>query len=156
MMDKLIIIFTASENTFCAFRGAVDPPKSFQDYCWTLPTTHAYLMVLSDLLWHPNDLFKQHPKVQNIFFFHALGVNPEYRKRGIAKELVKRGLQLAQDNDCQCIVVMATSPFSRKIFNDLGFEMLRIVDWRNFVMDYKNGRYPIFPEVDSSVHIKLL
>ena len=70
------------------FRGEVQPPKTFGDYCYTLPITHAYLMVLSDKLWHPNDVFKQYPEEDKILFIHAVGVNTLFRKRGIAKNLV--------------------------------------------------------------------
>ena len=59
-----------------------------------MPTTHAYLMLLGDRLWHPNDIFKQYPEINKIFFFHALGVRPEYRKCGIAKQLVRKGFEV--------------------------------------------------------------
>ena len=51
-------------------------------------------MLLGDRLWHPNDIFKQYPEVNKIFFFHALGVRPEYRKCGIAKQLVQKGFEV--------------------------------------------------------------
>ena len=81
-------------TNFIFERGWVDPPKTFKDYCWNLPRTHAYLMVLSDRLWHPNDVFKQYPDVNKIFFFHSLAVDPEYRRNGIAKKLVQKGLEV--------------------------------------------------------------
>ena len=59
-----------------------------------LPTTHAYLMVLSDRLWHPNDIFKQYPDINKIFLFHSLGVHPDYRRNGIAKQLVTKGFEV--------------------------------------------------------------
>ena len=77
--------------------GWVDPPKTFTDYCWNLPTTHAYLMVLSDRLWHPNDIFKQYPDINKIFLFHSLGVHPDFRRNGIAKQLVTKGFEVCTD-----------------------------------------------------------
>ena len=41
----------------------MEPPKSFADYCYTYPITHAYLILLSDRLWHANDIFKQYPEI---------------------------------------------------------------------------------------------
>jgi ribosomal protein S18 acetylase RimI-like enzyme len=61
-----------------------------------LPTTHAYLMVLSDRLWHPNDIFKQYPDINKIFLFHSLGVHPDYRRNGIAKQLVTKGFEVCK------------------------------------------------------------
>ncbi len=133
-------------------------------------------MVLNDRLWHPNDVFKQYPQVDKIFFFHALGVDPEYRKRGIARNLVLHGIkvgnwnwkkirfdlllfilifQLAESLECQFLSVMATSPHTRRIFGQLDFQTLRYIDSDNFLDDTKNGRVPIFPNVDTSVHVKL-
>ena len=63
-----------------------------------MDSTHAHLMVLGDRLWHPNDIFKQYPNVGKIFFFHALGVKPEYRKRGIAKQLVQKGFEVRNNS----------------------------------------------------------
>ena len=72
----------------------MEPPQTFFDYCWALPITHAYLMVLSDRLWHPNDIFSQFPNISKIFFFHSIGVDTAYRKKGIAKELVRQGIKV--------------------------------------------------------------
>ena len=33
-------------------------------------------------------------------------------------------------------------------------QVLRIIDSGNFVEDFKNGRCPIFPGVDTSIHVK--
>ena len=51
---------------------------------------------------------------------------------------------------------MATNPYTRKIFEKLNFQTLRIVDSKNFTEDFHNGRTPIFPEVDTSAHIKFI
>ena len=51
---------------------------------------------------------------------------------------------------------MATNPYTRKIFEKMNFQTLRIIDWANFVEDFHNGRTPIFPEVDTSAHIKFI
>lgn len=75
-------------------KGCVSPPKTFGDYCWTLPVTQAYLMALSDRLWHPNDIFKQYPEVENIFYIHALSVSPNFRQRGIAKGLINAAFKV--------------------------------------------------------------
>ena len=64
--------------------------------------------------------------------------------------------QLANNLSYDCATSMATSPYSRKIFENMEFQTLRTIDWRNFVTDYRNGRTPIFPNVDSSAHIKFL
>ena len=50
----------------------------------------------------------------------------------------------------------ATNPYSRKIFDQMGFQTLRMIDWKNFVEDFRNGQTPIFPHVDTSAHIKFL
>ena len=51
---------------------------------------------------------------------------------------------------------MATNPYTRKIFEKMNFQTLRIIDWKNFVENFHNGRTPIFPEVDTSAHIKFI
>ena len=95
----------------------MEPPKSFADYCYTYPITHAYLILLSDRLWHANDIFKQYPEIgkyktdaldpmiiifsflcfyyiDEIMFIHAVGVNPSHRRRGIAQNLVDLSLEV--------------------------------------------------------------
>ena len=142
--------------TNCIFvRGNVPPPKTYGDYAWSLPSIYAYLCVLSDILWHPNDVFKQYQDFQRIFYVHSLSVLPSYRRQNIGQTLVKVGLQLATEQNCQCANAMATSPNSRRIFENLGFRTLRMIDANNFVDNYKNGRCPIFPGVDTSVHMKI-
>ena len=64
--------------------------------------------------------------------------------------------QIAKSISCRCVTVMATNPYSRKIFDEMGFQTLRMIDWKNFVEDFRNGQTPIFPYVDTSAHIKFL
>ena len=61
---------------------------------------------------------------------------------------------MAERCSCNCLSVLATSPFTRKIFNHYNFQVLRFIDSGNFVEDFKNGRCPIFPGVDTSIHVK--
>ena len=82
--------------------------------------------------------------------------NTVFRKRQIGQTLVELNLELALEQNCQCIAVMATSEYTRKIMGKKGFEMLRIIDQGNFVDCYQNGRFPIFPGVDTSVHVKVI
>ena len=64
--------------------------------------------------------------------------------------------QVAEDTKCQAMSVMATSPHTRKIFSKLDFDILRYIESKSFLEDFKNGRSPIFPGVDSSLHFKIL
>ena len=143
--------------TNCLFiKGNVQPPKTYLEYCFTLPSIYSYLCVLSDVLWHPNDMFKKHPKLDRIFYMHSLSVSPDFRQRKIAQTLVELNLKLALKQHCQCVAVVATSDYTRKIMAKKDFETLRIIDANNFVDCYHNGRSPIFPGVDSSVHVKMI
>ena len=143
--------------TNCLFiKGNVPPPKTYMDYCLTFPSIYSYLCVLSDTLWHPNDMFKKYPKYERIFYMHSLAVSPDFRQRQIGQTLVELNLELALEQDCQCVTVMATSEYTRKIMGKKGFETLRIIDQGNFVDCYQNGRFPIFPGVDTSVHVKMI
>ena len=86
---------------------------------------------------------------------HSLAVCPDFRQRKIAQTLVELNLELALEQNCGCVAVMATSEYTRKIMGKKDFDTLRIIDANNFVDCYQNGRCPIFPGVDTSVHVKM-
>ncbi len=59
------------------------------------PKAHALIMYLFDEALWPPDIFHKYPGHSKIFDFFALGTLPEYRGRGIAKELVNQALKVS-------------------------------------------------------------
>ena len=60
----------------------------------------------------------------------AMATHPDYRGKGIAKELVKQAFIVAKKAECNGIKVLATSDYTRKIFHKMGFETIGTKIWK--------------------------
>lgn len=68
------------------------------------------------------------PDTKRIMKFIAVSVHPAYRRRGIAKELIERSMQLAIDRQCDYVCVAASAKGSQQLFDKkLGYQLLRTI-----------------------------
>ncbi len=58
------------------------------------PDPYAVMAAMeSNVLW-PQDIFDRYQSVDRIFHLFALAVRPDYRRRGIARNMVEASLQV--------------------------------------------------------------
>jgi len=142
---------------FLSYRDQVEPKQSFEAYCQDFPSTHAGILCLFDELMHSSDIFRQRPDVTKIYDMFALATLPNYRGKGLATQLVQQALLVAKKAQCNGVTVLASSDYTRRIFNKLGMEVIGSKDWT----DLKNpadGK-SIFSDVPSekaTAHFKKL
>ena len=61
----------------------------------------------------------------------AMATHPDHRGKGIARELVKQAFIVAKKAECNGIKVLATSDYTRKIFQKMGFETIGTKIWKD-------------------------
>jgi ribosomal protein S18 acetylase RimI-like enzyme len=90
--------------------------------------------LFDELMW-PGDIFAAHMDCKKIYDMYALGTHPDYRGRGLATKLVLESFKVAKKSDCDCVTVLATNDFSRKIFNNVGMSILKTKPWNECYYD---------------------
>ncbi len=100
---------------------------------------NASIMALTDEIMYPGDIFEAHPNDTRYYEMFALATSPEYRGKGIGKNLVLQGLKMAKKANCNAAIVLATSDFSRKIFAKLGFEIIASKSWNDCIYDVESS-----------------
>ncbi|XP_077998797.1 arylalkylamine N-acetyltransferase 1-like [Glandiceps talaboti] len=67
-----------------------------------------------------------------------LGVDLNYRGRGIASKLIKLRTQVAREKGCKFIVAQVSSLGSQKLYSNLGFEEIGEIKYKDF--EYKGEK----------------
>ena len=111
------------------FRDEVEPKQSFETYCQDFPATQAAILSIFDEIMHSSDVFTANPDVTKIYDMFALATLPDYRGRGLATKMVQQALKVAQKAKCNGVTVLASSDYSRRIFDKLGMEVIGTKDW---------------------------
>lgn len=112
-------------------------------------------MHINDLMaeLHRNvDLFDEF-QCENIFHIYFLGVDPNYRRKGFAGQLIDQSIRLASKNPFDLISADATSNYSFNAFIRRDFDVYRTIAYRN----YENQRgEKIFAELDEHFGCSIL
>lgn len=69
----------------------------------------------------------------NFFEMYLISVMDGYDKRGIGMELTQRNVQRARELDCEFVIAVCTSAFSRTMLEKLGFTINREVVYEDYV-----------------------
>ena len=85
----------------------------------------------------------------------TLATHPNYRGKGIGKNLVVESLKLAKQAGCTAAIVLATNDFSRKIFDKVGMTMIATKDWKDCVHNGKPDFGNVPSKMASSHYLKL-
>ena len=85
----------------------------------------------------------------------TLATHPNYRGKGIGKNLVVESLKLAKQAGCTAAIVLATNDFSRKIFDKVGMTMIATKDWKDCVHNGKPDFGNVQSKMASSHYLKL-
>ncbi|XP_057655511.1 arylalkylamine N-acetyltransferase 1-like [Diorhabda carinulata] len=78
------------------------------------------------------DLFTKY-RVDKIFEFRILAVDPKYRGQGVGKELFLRSEMIAAENGFKLMKVDATSFFTQKICDSFGFETIKTIRYGDYL-----------------------
>ena len=108
-----------------------------------------------DEICYPGDLFAKYQDLHKLFDMFAMAVHPEFRGRGLASKMVNQAFIVARKAGCHGASAVATSDYSRKIFNKIGMEEIGSRQWADISFDGKR----IFAKTESekltSHYIKL-
>ncbi|CAL4106897.1 unnamed protein product, partial [Meganyctiphanes norvegica] len=104
-----------------------DPEKE------TDPNVRKLNFIMSQLMGSYN-LFSD-PNVTLVLDLVILCTNPSFARRGIATELVQLSEKKAAELNCQMITAQATSCYSQRIFNKLGYTVQSSLDYKGFLLD---------------------
>ena len=102
-------------------------------------------MDILDRTIHPKDVLEKYPESTKIYDMFALCTDPEYRGRGLGTNMIKEAWKVAKKANCDIATVLASSNYSRKIFNNLGMDTFAKMDWNEMVYEGKVA----FKNVDS-------
>ncbi|XP_071536362.1 uncharacterized protein [Panulirus ornatus] len=89
---------------------------------------------LDALCWKLVDVF-QDPGVEKILEVDRVCVHPDYCRRGILKEMIKRCMVLGARQGCQLAHAIATSPYTERACLTLGFETRGALDFHTVEED---------------------
>ncbi len=130
--------------------SAPERKETMQELLSQYPKAHALIMYLFDEALWPPDVFRRYPGHEKVFDFFALGTRPEYRGRGIAKELVRQAIKVARRAGCDCVMVFASHEHSRRIFQKLGMGEISRIFWsdvsrrKGFEGSFENVEFDCF------------
>ncbi|KAG6461227.1 hypothetical protein O3G_MSEX012503 [Manduca sexta] len=94
------------------------------------------------------DLFNTY-QVDRILECRIISVSEEARGRGLAKELMKRSVDLAKEKGFKLFKVDATGAFSQRICRSLGLEELRKVRYSEYLDDAGEPVFQVPPPHDA-------
>ena len=69
--------------------------------------------------------------MNSIYYMVIMGVKKDYRGRGIAGNMARKSLEVAKTVGCEGAYVTATNGVARKIFNKIGMNEVRSLEWDN-------------------------
>ena len=92
------------------------------------PQPHANIMYLIEKIMPYSKVFEEYPDCNRLYDMFALGIHPDYQRRGIGQKLVQHSWNVARMAGCDLVMVWASSPYSAKIFINLGMTKLRAAD----------------------------
>jgi ribosomal protein S18 acetylase RimI-like enzyme len=82
-------------NTFKENDGAILKKPIYKELdLLELPETHAKVMIVCSETFFPTEFFEAFPESNKLIDMFALGVHHNYRRKGIAKELVAQSMQV--------------------------------------------------------------
>ena len=91
---------------------------------WLVPKkviTLGYLMKFLDLVHYgKNFCIKEVQSATKIYLGQSVSVLPDGRGKGLGKELMTRSMDLAKNNGCTHMYILASSIYSQAIFRKLG------------------------------------
>ncbi|XP_011303300.1 uncharacterized protein [Fopius arisanus] len=104
---------------------------------------HKYLMDINDRA----NLFNRY-QVKNLMEFYAVAVDKNHRRKGIAQELISRGISWARDQAIPLVFGVFTSPFSMKSAQRAGMTSILDID----LLEYKDHLgEPIFQGIPANI-----
>ena len=111
-----------------------EPPPSYpallaqyQDPAWA----RFLHLGASRVLW-PRDLFSESPSLGSVLDLGFLSVAREWRGRGVAGQLVRRGEGLARELGCQGMVMIAATTATCRIAEKMGMVRWRECRWQDY------------------------
>lgn len=75
-----------------------------------------------------------YPRQAGVSFVQVC-IAPNYRRRGLAQQVIQEAIAAAKSNGLSFIRVNASSKYSRRIFKKLGFQQLAELDYRTYEQD---------------------
>ena len=129
----------------------MDPRATYDEYCENFPPLHASVMTLFDEIMYPGDIFEKYPDNTKFFDMFTLATHPNYRGKGIGRNLVQESLKVGRQAECTAAIVLATNDFSRKIFEKVGFELLKSKNWEDCIYNGTKA-FGNVPSKNASAH----
>ncbi|XP_022199206.2 uncharacterized protein LOC111056180 [Nilaparvata lugens] len=123
------------------------------DFNEKLETMTGKIKEIFKLLYYSNqhlDLFCRY-NVEEIFEIRLLSVDSKYFGRGLAKELIKRSVDLGQESGYRYVIAKAdcTGFFSQKLLSGYGFQKIHEIRYSCYKDKYKNVIFRTAPPHDT-------
>eukprot|EP00092_Neocalanus_flemingeri_P011401 GFUD01012284.1.p1 GENE.GFUD01012284.1~~GFUD01012284.1.p1 ORF type:complete len:233 (+),score=62.65 GFUD01012284.1:214-912(+) len=129
---SLIAVDPEAGNRVVGMRISSVVDRGESDECPDLSSYSLYTQLVFhcfDLVGSPEEMLDTHPTLNRIYYMTMMGVEEEYRGRGIAGNLLTKSLDLARLARCDGAYVTATSGITRRIFAKRGMEEVRSLEW---------------------------
>jgi len=116
-----------------------------------------FLNVALDSAGSAGELFEAETELKKIYYMMMMTVDPGYRGKGIASQLITCCFEVGKLNDCDSAFVVATNPFTARIFRKHKMTNLKSTPWASIEF---RGEYPckgknLGSECIESFYIKL-
>jgi len=116
-----------------------------------------FLNVALDSAGTAQELFEAETELQKIYYMMMMTVDPAYRGKGIASQLITCCFEVGKLNNCDSAFVVATNPFTARIFRKHKMINLKSTPWASIEF---RGEYPcrgknLGSECIESFYIKL-
>lgn len=98
-----------------------------------------FLNVALDSAGTAQEVFEAETGLQKIYYMMMMTVDPGYRGRGIASQLITCCFEVGKLNDCDSAFVVATNPFTARIFRKHQMINLKSTPWASIEF---RGEYP--------------
>ncbi len=80
-------------------------------------------------------------KVDKLMRLFALGVHCDYKKRGIATELIKRSMHHAAQDGVMLFAVLCTSAYTKRVCENQGFDKVKDTSYSTYVDETQSVLY---------------
>ena len=108
------------------------PILTIEELTKQYPLTHAMLLKICNDAFPARDFFQEFPGCVKLVDMYALGVDPKYRTRGIARSLVKHAFQIAEKNGCDGAIITPTNRYTGLIASKLNMKLYKSVACRDY------------------------